>query len=246
MTSLRVASSVALICLAMLAAQPVKAEPRAVIELFTSQGCSSCPPADKVIAEYARDPSVIALSLAVDYWDYLGWKDTLALSGHTSRQRAYAKTRGDRQVYTPQAVIDGAVHALGSDKPAIERAIKQTREQQAPLRLPVTMVLDGDKLTVKVSASKDEKGQAEVWLCPITRAVPVKIGRGENSGHTVTYSNVVRRWIKLGDWNGKAETFNIALKDFQTDGIDSAAVILQSGAATAPKLMLGAAQIALR
>jgi len=246
MTSLRVASSFALTCLAVFAAQPAQAEPRAVIELFTSQGCSSCPPADKVIADYARDPSVIALSLAVDYWDYLGWKDTLALSGHTSRQRAYAKVRGDRQVYTPQAVIDGAVHALGSDKSAIERAIKQTREQQSPLTLPVTMALAGDKLTVKVPASKDEKGQAEVWLCPITRTVPVKIGRGENTGHTVTYTNVVRRWIKLGDWSGKAETFNVALKDFQIDDVDSAAVILQSGVASAPRLMLGAAQIALR
>ena len=76
---------------------------------------------------------MIALSLAVDYWDYLGWKDTLALSGHSNRQRAYAKARGDRQVYTPQAVIDGAVHALGSDKAAIERAIRQTREHSAPL-----------------------------------------------------------------------------------------------------------------
>ena len=120
MVRLQFASSLALSCLAVLVAQPAQAEPRAVIELFTSQGCSSCPPADKLIAEYARDPSVIAMSLAVDYWDYLGWKDTLALSGHSNRQRAYAKARGDRQVYTPQVVVDGAVHALGSDKAAIE------------------------------------------------------------------------------------------------------------------------------
>ena len=93
-------------------------------------------------------------------------------------------------------------------------------------------------------ASKDEKGQAEVWLCPITKSVPVAIGRGENSGHTITYTNVVRRWIKLGDWTGKAETFNVPLKDVQTGGIDSAAVMVQSGVASAPKLMLGAAQIA--
>src|SRR5690349_10040932 len=124
------------------------AEPRAVIELFTSQGCSSCPPADKLIGEYARDPSVVALSLAVDYWDYLGWKDTLAMSGHSNRQRAYAKTRGDRQVYTPQAVIDGAQHALGSDKAAIDRAIRQVhdqgaRDQDAPLALPVKLERTG-------------------------------------------------------------------------------------------------------
>ena len=142
MVRARVASSLAVACVALLISQAAGAEPRAVIELFTSQGCSSCPPADKLIAEYARDPSVIALSLAVDYWDYLGWKDTLALSGHSNRQRAYAKARGDRQVYTPQAVIDGAVHALGSDKAAIERAIRQVHDQQVPLTLPVAMMQD--------------------------------------------------------------------------------------------------------
>src|SRR6187401_2942863 len=168
----QIASSLALVCLmtlpglAALTPQSAQAEPRAVLELFTSQGCSSCPPADKLIAEYARDPSVIALSLAVDYWDYLGWKDTLALSGHSSRQRAYAKVRGDRKVYTPQVVIDGAVHALGSDKAAIERAIRLERENSSPLSLPVKIERSGDKLTVTVPASKDEKGQAEVWLCP--------------------------------------------------------------------------------
>jgi hypothetical protein len=215
-----------------------------VIELFTSQGCSSCPPADKLAADYARDPSVIMMSLAVDYWDYLGWKDTLALSGHSNRQRAYAKVRGDRQVYTPQAVIDGALHAVGSDKPAIEQAIRKERDQA--LTLPVTMTQDGDKLSVQVPASKDEHGQAEVWLCPITRSVPVTISRGENNGHTFTYTNVVRRWIKLGDWSGKAESFDVSIKDFQDGQIDSAAVVVQSGIASAPRLMLGAAQIAIK
>jgi hypothetical protein len=246
MFRLQYASSLALSCLAVLVAQPVQAGPRAVIELFTSQGCSSCPPADKLIAEYSRDPSVIALSLAVDYWDYLGWKDTLALSGHSSRQRAYAKARGDREVYTPQAVVDGAVHALGSDKAAIEKAMRQTREQSSALLLPVSIERTGDKLTVNVAASKDEKGQAEVWLCPMMKSVPVAIGRGENSGHTLTYTNVVRRWIKLGDWTGKAETFSVPVKDIQSGNTDAAAVIVQTGATSAPKLMLGAAQIAVQ
>jgi hypothetical protein len=245
MIHLRVASSLAFACLAMLVNQSARAEPRAVIELFTSQGCSSCPPADKLLAEYAHDPSVIALSLPVDYWDYLGWKDTLALGGHSNRQRAYAKARGDRQVYTPQAVIDGAVHALGSDKGAIDKAIRQTREGDAALTLPVTLVRAGDKLTVTVPAAGDETRQAEVWLCPITKSVPVSIGRGENSGRTITYTNVVRRWIKLGDWTGKAETFNVPIKDVQTGDIDSVAVMVQSGVASAPKLMLGAAQIGI-
>ncbi len=239
----RIASTLALTCLVALVNQSARAEPRAVIELFTSQGCSSCPAADKLIAEYSRDPSIIALSLAVDYWDYLGWKDTLALHGHSNRQRAYARARGDREVYTPQVVVDGAVHALGSDKAAIEKAMRQTREQSSPLLLPVTMERAGDKLTVHVAASKDEKGQAEVWLCPITKSIPVAIGRGENSGQTLTYTNVVRRWIKLGDWTGKAETFSVPVKDVLQTDIDSAAVVVQTGVASAPKLMLGAAQI---
>ena len=243
MFHLQFASSLALSCLAVLIAGPAQAEPRAVIELFTSQGCSSCPAADKLIAEYSRDPSIIALSLAVDYWDYLGWKDTLALHGHSNRQRAYARARGDREVYTPQVVVDGAVHALGSDKAAIEKAMRQTREQSSPLLLPVTIERAGDKLTVHVAASKDEKGQAEVWLCPITKSIPVAIGRGENSGQTLTYTNVVRRWIKLGDWTGKAETFSVPVKDVLQTDIDSAAVVVQTGVASAPKLMLGAAQI---
>lgn len=244
MVRLRLISSIA-IGLAVIAGPTAQAEPRAVIELFTSQGCSSCPAADKLMGEYARDPSVIVMSLAVDYWDYLGWKDTLAMSGHSNRQRAYARARGDRQVYTPQAVIDGAVHALGSDEAAIERAIRQMRDQGAALALPVKLERSGDRLTVMVPAGKDEKGQAEVWLCPMTRAVPVAIGKGENSGHTVTYSNVVRRWIKLGDWSGKAETYSVPLADFQNGTIDSAAVLVQHGVASSPKLMLGAAQVAL-
>jgi len=243
MSAVRIVSSAVLACCGLLSVQCAQGEPRAVIELFTSQGCSSCPPADKLAAEFARDPSVVMMSLAVDYWDYLGWKDTLALSGHSNRQRAYAKVRGDREVYTPQVVVDGAVHALGSDKVAIEKAIR--KEQGAALQLPVTLVKAGDKLTVQVAAAKDEKGQAEVWLCPITKSVPVAIGRGENTGHTLTYTNVVRRWIKLGDWSGRAESFDVPVKEFQNGQIDAAAVVVQSGQASAPKMMLGAAQIAL-
>src|SRR5215207_5186973 len=108
----------------LLPAPDARAEQRVLVELFTSQGCSSCPAADKLLAELAKDPSILTMSLAVDYWDYLGWKDTLALPGHAKRQRAYAGARGDRAVYTPQIVINGVAHVLGSDKGAIDRAVK--------------------------------------------------------------------------------------------------------------------------
>src|SRR5471032_45524 len=131
-----------------MAAPALAGEPRAVIELFTSQGCSSCPAADKVISELARDPSLLTMSLAVDYWDYLGWKDTLALHGHSIRERAYADARGDREVYTPQVVVNGIAQVLGSDKAAIEKAIAQTRATAAPLKLPVTIAVTDGKVTV--------------------------------------------------------------------------------------------------
>ena len=245
MIPLRIASTLALGCLVVLEAPSAGAEPRAVLELFTSQSCSSCPEADKLLGELARDPSLVPLTLAVDYWDYLGWKDTLALKGHTARQRAYANVRGDREVYTPQMVVNGSVHVNGGDKAAIERAIAQSSKQAAPLGLAVTASIVGDKLTVSVPA-KDSALPGEVWLCPVTRSVPVKIGRGENRGHTITYTNVARRWVKLGEWNGTAQTFSLPLKDLQTGEIDQVTVLVQGGVAAAPKVMLGAAQLALR
>src|SRR5580693_7151049 len=113
------------------------AEPKALIELFTSQGCSSCPPADKLLGQLAMDPSLIAVSLPIDYWDYLGWKDTLADPRNSARQRAYSHARGDREVYTPQVVVNGSLHALGSDPDAIEQAILQSRKGGMALSLPV-------------------------------------------------------------------------------------------------------------
>ncbi len=243
-----IAFAAAIICMALNA--PARAEPRAVIELFTSQGCSSCPAADKLLGELAHDPSLLTMSLAVDYWDYLGWKDTLALHGHTVRQRAYADARGDREVYTPQVVINGVVHALGSDKAAIEKAIAQTRSTAAPLSLPVTIAVADGKVTVNVPAAANAQS-AEVWLCPITAKAPVAIGRGENGGKTLTYNNVVRRWVKLGDWSGKAASFSVPVADLPDGGyslqdINELTVVVQSGVAAKPGLMLGAATTALR
>jgi len=226
------------------------AGPRAVVELFTSQGCSSCPPADRLLGELAKDSSILTMSLPVDYWDYLGWKDTLALHGHTNRQHAYAEARGDGQVYTPQVVVNGVVHVLGSDKAAIEKAIAQTDSADKPLALPVTIALDEGAVTVTVPAAVDEHRSGEVWLCPVTSEVPVVIGRGENHGRTITYHNVVRRWVKLGDWNGTAQTFTLKLsdipgKDFSLKDVDRLDVLVQSGAAAKPGLMLGAASASL-
>jgi len=242
----RVALSLAVVASAVLASVAARAEPRAVIELFTSQGCSSCPAADKLAGELARDPSLVVMSLPVDYWDYLGWKDTLALPGHTNRQRAYSKSRGDREVYTPQVVVNGAVHVLGSDKSAIDHAIAQTRKHAGTLSLAVSLSVSGEHISVSIPAAKGAVAKGDIWLCPIVKDVPVTIGRGENSGHTVTYHNVVRRWIKLGEWTGVARTFTIPLRDVTGVGADAVAVVVQSGSKEAPGSMLGATVASLQ
>ena len=125
------------------------AEPRAVVELFTSQGCSSCPPADRIIGELAKDPSVIALSMPIDYWDYLGWKDTLADARFSARQKAYSQVRGDRDVYTPQVVVNGSAHLIGSDRAGIESAIGTTKNADGVMSVPVTLTIAGKQITVR-------------------------------------------------------------------------------------------------
>jgi hypothetical protein len=244
MNGRRVAFSFALIASAMMGAASASAEPRGVVELFTSQGCSSCPAADKLAGELAKDPSLIVMSLAVDYWDYLGWKDTLAIAGHTARQRAYSKARGDREVYTPQVVVNGVTHVIGSDRHAIENAVAQTRKHAGMLSVPVGLSVADDQISVSVPAAANS-AKGEIWLCPITRSVPVEIGKGENSGHTITYHNVVRRWVKLGDWTGAARNFKVPVSDVTSVGGDAVAVVVQAGPKEAPSTMLGAAITAL-
>lgn len=225
-------------------------EPRAVVELFTSQGCSSCPAADKLLGELAADPSFVPISVPIDYWDYLGWKDTLADPRNTARQKAYAHVRGDGQVYTPQVVVNGSLHALGSDRSAIEHAIAKSRKSGAMSLPAVKLGFADGRLSVAVPDAANARTGAEVWLCGLVKAATIAIGRGENKGRTVTYHNVVRRWIKLGDWSGKASSWSIpmqALKgDGKGEGIDEAAVLVQSGTKEKPKAILGAALAAIQ
>jgi hypothetical protein len=221
-------------------------EPRAVLELFTSQGCSSCPPADRLVGQLANDPSLIALSVPIDYWDYLGWRDTLANPAHSVRQRAYARARGDGQVYTPQIVVNGAADALGSDQAAIERAITQTDRKTGVMSLPVVLAANDGTLNVSVSAADEAPAAAEVWLCPITKAVPVAIGRGENRGRSITYHNVVRNWVKLGTLSATQSSWNVPIAQIKADGIDAAAVMVQEGSHDRPGIILGAALTDIR
>jgi hypothetical protein len=218
------------------------ADPRAVVELFTSQGCSSCPPADKIIGELAKDPSVIALSMPIDYWDYLGWKDTLADARFSARQKAYSHARGDRDVYTPQAIVNGSVNVLGSDRAGIEGAIDNTTKTGSTMSVPVTMSIIGKQINVSVAAGKaPTASHGEVWICSISKAVPIAIGRGENSGREITYHNVVRNLLKVGDWNGSSGSWSVPLENISREGVDAAVVYLQDGNHDKPGPMLGAA-----
>jgi hypothetical protein len=231
------------VCAIIAVIKPAHADPRAVIELFTSQGCSSCPPADKILGELAKDPSVIALSMPIDYWDYLGWKDTLADSRFTARQKAYSQVRGDREVYTPQVVVNGSVHVIGSDRSGIENAIDLTTKADGVMSLPITMTQSGKEINISVSASGKPSSamHGEVWICSISRAVPISIGRGENGGRQLTYHNVVRSLLKVGDWNGTSGSWTVPLENISREGVDAAVVYLQDGNRDKPGVMLGAA-----
>jgi hypothetical protein len=227
---------------------PAAAEPRAVLELFTSQGCSSCPPADKIIGELASDPSVIALSMPIDYWDYLGWKDTLADARFSARQKAYSQMRGDRDVYTPQVVVNGAAQVVGSDRSSIDGAISDTRKGARVMSVPVSMTLDGKQIKVSVAAAGQNAAptHGEVWICSVSRSVPIAISRGENRGQQVTYHNVVRNILKVGDWTGAAGSWSVPLENISRDGVDAAVVYVQDGNRDQPGPMLGAAMTSLR
>src|SRR5262249_59472576 len=145
---------------------------------------------------------------------------------------------GDGDVFTPQVGNKGRIQAVGNDKGAIEKAIAESQSKRATLSVPVKVATADGKLNVSVAAAP-EKAAGEVWLCALGTAVPVAIGRGENSGHTITYHNVVRRWVKLGDFTGAPRTFSVPLPELES--ADAAAVIVQAGTADPPGTMLGAA-----
>jgi hypothetical protein len=234
------------VCAIVAIIRPAHADPRAVVELFTSQGCSSCPPADQIIGELAKDPNVIALSMPIEYWDYLGWKDTLADSRFSARQKAYSQMRGDRDVYTPQMIVNGSANVIGSDRAGIESAIQNT-QKAGVMSVPVTMTLSGKQINVSVAASKAAtSAHGEVWICSVSKSVPISIGRGENRGREVTYYNVVRNILKVGDWNGSSGSWTVPLENISRDGVDAAVVYVQDGNREKPGPMLGAAYTALR
>ncbi len=200
-----------------------------VIELFTSQGCSSCPAADKLLQQLAKKPTVIALTFPVTYWDYLGWKDTLARPENAERQRNYALNRGDGQVYTPQVIVNGLEGCVGSNLRAIESAVATTAPLVQKESVPLTVSRDNGKLVIEAgsapSGSKHTSGK--VWVAAVQRSATVPIGRGENAGNTVTYTNVVRQLTEAGEWQGAPTSYAMPLSKISKDG-DMIVVFLQT------------------
>ena len=187
-------SSVALAPLAQAAERPV------LVELFTSQGCSSCPPADAMLRELAARSDVLALGFHVDYWDYLGWADPFASPRFTARQQAYAQRQG-WQVYTPQLVIDGDTALVGSRRGAAEDCIDAARKAQRTV--PAQIVRDGASLRLTVVKAEASDAAGEVWLLSFDAERSTDIARGENAGRRIVYPNVVRSLRKLGDWRNE-------------------------------------------
>jgi hypothetical protein len=204
---------------------------KAVYELFTSQGCSSCPAADAIQARLVKRDDLIALTFPVDIWDYLGWRDTLARAEFTDRQRAYSKVLGDGMVYTPQAIVNGLTHVNGSNQEKIERAIEKTSRLFAASRVPVTLSAAKGKLLIDVASAPSGTSvkEATVWLAAIAGSVEVPIARGENQGRTVVYTNVVRRLMPIGTWDGTEMLVRLDRTSFMHAGADRCAVLVQQG-----------------
>lgn len=177
-----------------------KAENPVVVELFTSQGCSSCPPADRLLANLATHDDIIALALHVDYWDYLGWTDDFAKPEYSNRQRRYARTWNERSVYTPQMVVQGVHYMVGSRNDEIQRQIMQA-EDAAP-KVSVSARNEGRAIHIRMDALRSGISEADIFLVRYSNSETVVIERGENAGKTIEYINIVKSWETLGRWDG--------------------------------------------
>ena len=195
-----------------------------VVELYTSQGCSSCLPADLFLAKLADRKDVIALSLPITYWDMLGWKDTLASEANTRRQKAYAQAMGHGGVYTPQIIVDGVGDIVGSHEAAVETAIEA---HDADLHnVPVTLSATPHELRVLVGAGT-ERDDATIWMFQILAKATVAIHAGENEGRSMTYRNIVRDVKAVGMWKGQAVSLDLPRQDMMSEPHDAIAIVVQ-------------------
>ncbi len=222
------------------AAGEVKSRPTAVLELFTSQGCSSCPPADALLMELDGRPEIVALAYHVDYWDYIGWEDTFGSARYSDFQRAYAHSFGAARVYTPQLVVNGRTDVVGSRRGEVNRALAST-----VLELPVAIAVDGDFLSIEIEG-RPSLAEASVWLVSYRQLAEVEVERGENRGRELAYSNIVTNRQVLGMWEPQTGArMRLPLEDILVDGSDGIAVLVQIEHNGLPGAILGAAALSL-
>ncbi len=188
----------------LLSPMVAKAESPVVVELYTSQGCSSCPPADRLLSELATHDYIIALALHVDYWDYLGWADIFASPAFSNRQRLYARQWGERSVYTPQIVVQGVNYMVGSRSDEIQRQIMQAESHEA--RVSLSVQSNGAGIRIELAPVGGQGLEADIQLVRYSPGESVTIERGENAGKTIEYVNIVESWENLGRWDGKGST----------------------------------------
>ena len=212
--------AIAATLLALPGLAPAETQP-VVVELFTSQGCAACPPADRMLAELAAREDVIALSLHVDYWDYIGWADEFADPAFTVRQKAYAHAAGERMIYTPQVVVNGTAPVVGSRPGEIVRAIGAHAGDDRGVSL--RLAREGGRLKVKAWAEEPLDGPLAVHLVRFDPHKRSAIGAGENAGLVMDYANVVTDWRRAGTWDGAAP-LELTL---DTPGDGATAVLLQ-------------------
>lgn len=193
-----------------------------VVELFTSQGCASCPPADAILHKLAERDDVIALALHVDYWDYIGWKDRFAKASHTKRQRGYAREAGRDMIYTPQMVVNGIDDVVGAHAKEVAGIIDL--EKSTPAVVTLTADRSGNSLSIQAApVGQPFAGPLTVQVVRYTPLKTTHIMRGENAGHELDYSNVVEDWTILGEWDG-AGPYQVQT---ELDGELPAVVLLQ-------------------
>ena len=205
------------------------AKRQVVLELYTSQGCSSCPPADALISRLSDRPDVLALSLPVTYWDMLGWKDTLASEANTRRQKSYAASMGRGGVYTPQIIVDGVTDVVGSREAQVEAAIGARRTDMH--EVPISLSLSPSALHINIGTLAEKSADdATVWLIHVLSHASVRIGAGENRGRNLDYRNVVRDVRAVALWKGQPLSLDIPRADQSLPGYDSVAVLVQEAA----------------
>lgn len=215
-------ASVACGLLIACAAVPAMAEDAVVVELYTSQGCSACPPADEFMAMLTADPRIIALSLHVDYWDYIGWEDVFAQPKFTDRQRAYAKVIGNRTIYTPQLIIGGQDRIEGFLPIETSEQLRRHLSATSPVQLVLERL--GDTIAIRAVANPPLTEPVQVQLVRYLPEQAVTIESGENAGKTITYRNIVTSWETVGEWSGREPLEMTA----PAAGSEPAVVILQA------------------